>query len=96
MSVIRDAKFAIERIDVAMPDSQIAVFRHEGVKNEEKDAKHKWEIEPGLECLFANTVMTQKRIKDEDERFIGVFDRTMDLVSVKHQLTDELYTLEQA
>lgn len=95
MSVVRDAKFAIERIDVAMPSSPIAVFRHEGVKNR-KGKMPKWETTPGLEVLFANTFTTNKRIKDGDKRFIGTFDRSMDLVDVKNQLVDELYALEQA
>ena len=96
MSVIKDARFAMERIDVAMPDSQIAVFRFEGVKNKNKESRIKWETVPGLECLFANTAMTQKRIKDKDKRFIGTFDRSMDMASVREQLIDELYTLERA
>jgi len=64
MSVIK-LKHALSRINHAAPDSPLAVFKYE------TDDKNK------VDCVFANTVMTQHLIKSQAPSFIGVFHSGM-------------------
>ena len=61
------------RISGATPESQIAVFR---TGHPEK-----------LNAVFSSTVVTQKMISDKDHKFIGTYDRTMDLQKIKRTLS---------
>jgi hypothetical protein len=60
----------INRIQWATIQSQIAVFRGRKMGTDGKINKKE-----GLYSVFANTVQTQARIRDNDEQLVGVFYR---------------------
>ncbi len=56
-----DLTIIMDRIKTATPDSPIAVFKSD----------------KGLDCVFANTVITEERVDDED--CIGSYHGKMDM-----------------
>lgn len=67
----------LERIRGATRQSPIAVFIPE-----------QRPLEPALDAVFANTVITQRIIEEGSSRLIGVYDRSMDLGSIHDRLHD--------
>lgn len=63
----------MDRIRTATPDSQIAVFRT-------GDRGY-------LDAMFCNTIVTLRRIANQDAAFIGVYDGTMDCKSIHKNLS---------
>ena len=65
---------AIERIKAAPEDSPIAVFQPD------KPAPRRFDV------MFARTVASQRRIRADDKRLVGVFDKTSPMKRVKQRL----------
>ena len=60
------------RIDGATPGSRIAVFKCD---------------KPGhLNTVFGDTVTTQKLIKSNDQAFVGIYHRQMDISAIESKL----------
>lgn len=68
----------MERIECANDQSPIAVF------------KITVQGKTYLESVFANTVLTQRRIKRRDPRLVGIFHKKMNTNSVMTKLTNAL------
>ena len=63
------------RIEVAEPDSPIAVF---------------YDPTGRLDAMFANTIETQKAIESRFPPLVGIYDNSMDLKSVRGELLEIL------
>jgi hypothetical protein len=62
----------MKRIEHATPESPIAVFRAD--------------VQDMVDSVFANTVVSQRKIEANDPKLIGVFDRESDPAVVREKL----------